>query len=177
MHQPNPQIYLILLYQYSFIKQHSYLFYNIHTHTHTHFSTTHSLTHTFFISLFSQIDLHFLFILLQYTLPLHYTATIYTTTYMSTASIPLPNLDSLLAPIHLFSSYNHFISTNNKFFKFYLFTLWFLLHFKHSINTHDFNLIIQSLVNSFHNQSHNAFDIISFKFYASHLFHGSSTEH
>ena len=82
---------------------------------------------------------------------------------MSTASIPLPNLDSLLAPIHLFSSYNHFISTNNKFFKFYLFTLWFLLHFKHSINTHDFNLIIQSLVNSFHNQSHNAFDSISFK--------------
>ena len=94
-------------------------------------------------------------------------------------TIPLPDFNGLLAHPNSFIIQNnyHFNPTNHKFLKFYLFTLWFFLHFKHSINTHDFNLIINSIFISFHNNSHNAFDFYLFKNKTIHLFQRSSTEH
>ena len=102
------------------------------------------------------------------TLPIHF----HDTLMSHNNTIPLPDLNHLLAHPHSFiiQNTNHFNPTNHKFLKFYLFTLWFFLHFKHSINTHDFNLIINSIFISFHNNSHNAFDYYLFKINTIHLF-------
>jgi len=79
------------------------------------------------------------------------------THYMTT--IPIPDMQLAALPPSLFTLPPNDIiqSTNNKFFKFYLFTLWFISQFKHQINHHDFNLIVQSIIFSFHHNIHNTF--------------------
>ena len=81
------------------------------------------------------------------------------TSYNSMTTIPLPDLSLFNISHTLFTLPPKQLiqSTNNKFFKFYLFNLWFIYQFKHIINHHDFNLIIQSIIFSFHHNIHNTF--------------------
>jgi len=139
--------------------------------TRNHFTPpTPPLSGDFYLK-FLQIDYYFPFLYYYTHIHIHHMS--------HNNTIPLPDLNGLLAHPHSFiiQNNNHFNPTNHKFLKFYLFTLWFFLHFKHSINTHDFNLIINSIFISFHNNSHNHFHYSIFKNKTIHLFQRSSTEH